>query len=118
MEREYQEILPGQEKAVFRAVENTCELCSDYYPSDSLEVHRIDGAPALQESDDPSLCILVVCRQCHHHIHSLPVPESDQRAIVSHRSFYRRRDLRKALGYRDKPYIAPDDTDLSTIRPG
>jgi len=64
---------------------------------------------------DPSTRILVVCQICHHHIHRLPMRVRDQRAIVSRRSFFIRRDIRRVLRYTPKPYLPPDDTDLSQM---
>ena len=39
----------------------------------------------------------------------------DQRAIVSRRSFFVRRDIRRVLRYTPKPYLPPDDADLSQM---
>jgi hypothetical protein len=60
---------------------------------------------------DPSTRILVVCQHCHDHIHRLPLPVQQQRAIVARRSFYARQDIRKVLGYKPKPYAPPDPAD-------
>ena len=56
---------------------------------------------------------LVVCTDCHAHIHALPVPVARQRKIVRNRSFFARRDLRKILGYIPKHYEPPQSVDPS-----
>jgi|GEM_PF-1193548 len=116
-EPECPELPPTEELAVKLAVENTCELCRKYTSPSSLELHRVSRRMYREMVRDPSTRILVVCHLCHCHIHRLPVRVKDQRAIVSRRSFFVRWDLRKILGYREPAYIAPDDTDLSQVRP-
>jgi len=108
-------LTPAQEKGLMRAVEGNCELCSEYYAFPFLEIHRISRRRYREMIRDPSARILVVCRLCHDHIHHLPVRVKDQRAIVAHRSFFIRRDLRRILGYRPKPYSPPEDLDVSQI---
>jgi hypothetical protein len=104
-----------KEENLKTAVENTCELCHDYYPPSLLEIHVISRRPTKEMKRDPSTRILVVCELCHTHIHTLPVPVAKQRAVVKNRSFYVRQDIRKILGYMPKPYQAPDDIDLYVI---
>jgi len=111
----YMSITPVQEEKLKIAVENICELCHDYHPSLFLEIHIISRLPTKEMKHDPSTRILVVCQLCHSHIHRLPVSIGKQRALVKHRSFYIRRDLRKILGYVPKPYRAPDDINLYVI---
>ncbi|MEN6611397.1 MAG: hypothetical protein ABFC24_11185 [Methanoregulaceae archaeon] len=106
-----------QVREIKRAVESTCELCHEYSALSTLEIHRVSSRLYREMIRDPSTRILVVCPSCHCHIHRLPVRVRDQRAIISLRSFFVRRDLRKILGYREKTYMAPDDTDLSQIHP-
>lgn len=101
-----------QEKNIKRAVEGTCELCSEYFAFQFLEIHRISRRLYREMVRDPSTRILVVCRICHQHIHRLPMRVRDQRAIVSRRSFFIRRDIRRVLRYTPKPYLPPDDADL------
>ena len=108
-------IPPVQEKKLKIAVENTCELCHDYYPSLFLEIHSISRNPTKEMKHDPSTCILIVCQSCHAHIHRLPVSIAKQRALVKNRSFYIRRDIRRILGYMPKPYPAPDNISLYVI---
>ena len=72
-------ITPIQEEKLKIAVENTCELCHDYYPSLFLEIHRISGHPTKEMKYDPSTRILMVCKTCHAHIHQLPVSIQKQR---------------------------------------
>jgi hypothetical protein len=110
-EHEYPGLTGLQEKALKNAVEGTCELCSAYCAFPLLEIHRISRRLYREMIHDPSTRILVVCHDCHHHIHHLPLRVKDQRKIVSRRSFFTRRDLRRALGYRPKPYKPPDSTD-------
>jgi hypothetical protein len=104
-----------QEEKLKIAVENTCELCHEYYPSLFLEIHLISRHPTKEMKHDPSTRILLVCQSCHVHIHQLPVTIAKQRALVKHRSFYIRRDIRRILGYVPKPYRAPDDINLYVI---
>ncbi len=108
-------ITPIQEKKLKNAVENTCELCHGYFPSLFLEIHSISRHPTKEMKHDPSTRILIVCQMCHAHIHQLPVSIGKQRAMVKHRSFYIRRDIRRILGYVPKPYRAPDDIDLYVV---
>jgi hypothetical protein len=104
-----------QEQKLKIAVENTCELCHDYYPSLFLEIHTISRHPTKEMKHDPSTRILIVCQSCHSHVHRLPVSIGKQRALVKNRSFYIRRDLRRILGYVPKPYRAPDDINFYVI---
>ena len=105
----------AQEKKIKLAAEGTCELCSEYFALQFLEIHRISRRRYREMVRDPSARILVVCRLCHHHIHRLPMRVKDQRAIVSRRSFFVRQDIRRILGYKPKPYSPPDDTYVSEI---
>jgi len=114
-EAEYPGLTPVQEKKLKLAVEANCELCSEYFAPAFLEVHRISRRLYREMMRDPSTRILVVCHQCHDHIHRLPVLVRDQRAIVSRRSFFVRRDIQKILGYRPRPYTPPDNPDLSLM---
>ena len=104
-----------QEEKLKIAVENTCELCHDYYPSAFLEIHVISRYTTKAMKHDPSTRILIVCQSCHAHIHRLPVSIGKQRALVKNRSFYIRRDVRRILGYVPKPYHAPNDINLYVI---
>jgi hypothetical protein len=104
-----------KEESLKTAVENTCELCHDYFPSSLLAVHLISRRLTKEMKRDPSTGILVVCGLCHAHIHRLPVSVVKQRALVRNRSFYIRRDVRRIMGYIPKPYQAPDDIDLFVI---
>lgn len=104
-----------QERRVKLAVEQRCEFCSEYFDIASLEIHRISRRLYREMARDPSARILVVCRLCHDHIHRLPARVKDQRAIVSRRSFFIRRDIRRALGYKPKPYSPPDDADAAQM---
>jgi len=104
-----------QEKKLKRAVENTCELCHEYFSPEFLEVHRISRRLYKEMSRDQSTRVLIVCQSCHTHIHTLPLPVGKQREIVKRRSFFIRRDMRRVLGYIPKPYRAPDDINLYVI---
>jgi len=104
-----------EEEKLKTAVENTCELCHEYYPSLFLEIHLISRHPSKEMKHDPSTRILIVCQPCHAHIHQLPVSIGKQRGLVKHRSFYVRRDIRRILGYVPKPYFAPDDINLYVV---
>jgi len=108
-------LTPLQEENLKTAVENTCELCHEYFPSSLLDIHLISRRPTKEMKRDPSTRILVVCGLCHAHIHRLPVPTAKQRSLVKNRLFYIRRDMRKIVGYTPKPYQAPDDIDLYVI---
>jgi hypothetical protein len=112
---EYPDLSPVQERKLKLAVEGNCELCSEYFALSFLEVHRISRRQYREMVRDPSTRVLVVCRLCHDHIHRLPVPVKQQRAIVSRRSFFIRRDIRKALGYQPKPYTPPDNPDFAQM---
>jgi hypothetical protein len=112
---EYPGLTRVQEKKLKLAVEGSCELCSEYFALPFLEIHRISRRLYREMVRDPSARILVVCRLCHDHIHRLPMRVKDQRAIVFHRSFFVRQDIRRILGYKPKPYSPPDDTDLSQM---
>jgi hypothetical protein len=108
-------ITAGQEDKIRIAAESTCELCREYRPLPLLEIHVITKRKNAEMKRDPSLQILVVCADCHRHIHVLPVPVSKQRGIVRKRSFYIRRDIRRIMGYMPKPYEPPENIDLSQI---
>jgi hypothetical protein len=108
-------ITPMQEEKLKNAIENTCELCHEYYPSAFLELHLISRRSYKEMKHDQSTRILIVCQSCHAHIHHLPLSIGRQRAIVKGRSFFSRRDLRRILGYVPKPYQAPDDINLYVI---
>ncbi|MGB9175111.1 MAG: hypothetical protein WCB46_00045 [Methanoregula sp.] len=112
---EYPGLTPVQEKKLKLAVEGSCELCSEYFAFQFLEIHRISRRLFREMVRDPSARILVVCHLCHHHIHRLPVRVKEQRAIVSRRSFFVRQDIRTILGYTPKPYSPPEDTDVSPM---
>ena len=105
----------AQERKIKTAVEGNCELCSGYFAFPFLEVHRISRRLYREMVRDASTRVLVVCQLCHDHIHRLPVPVKQQRAIVSSRSFYIRRDIRRALGYRPKSYTPPDNSDHAVM---
>jgi len=106
-------VTPLQEQKLKIALENTCELCREYFPSPFLELHRISRRNYREMSRDASTRFLGVCTDCHAHIHALPVPVARQRQIVRNRSFFVRKDLRKILGYVPKPYIPPQSVDPS-----
>lgn len=106
---------PVLEKKLKIAVEQTCELCHEYRPMTSLEIHIISRRRYKEMVRDPSARILIVCQSCHDHIHQLPVPVGKQRALVKARSFFIRRDLRRILGYEPKPYVAPNDINIALI---
>jgi hypothetical protein len=108
-------INPVQEKKLKKAVENTCELCHEYFSPEFLELHLIYHRSCKEMTRDPSTRILVVCQPCHTHIHALPLPAGRQLEIVRRRSFFIRKDLRRVLGYVPKPYQAPDDINLYVI---
>ena len=108
-------LTPAQEKRLKTAVEGNCEICSEYYALQFLEIHRISRRRYREMIRDPSTRILVVCRLCHDHIHRLPMKVRDQRAVAAGRSFFIRRDLRRILGYRPKPYSPPENLDVSQI---
>ncbi len=106
-------LTPLQEDGLKTALENTCELCHGYFPSSSLELHRISRRNYREMNRDASTRFLVVCTDCHAHIHALPVPVARQRKIVRNRSFFSQRDLRKILGYVPKRYEPPQSVDPS-----
>ncbi len=112
---EYPGLTHEQEEKLKLAVEGTCELCTEYFALQFLEIHRISRRLYREMVRDPSARILVVCHLCHRHIHRLPVRVKDQRAIASRRSFFVRQDLRQILGYAPKPYSPPDTTYLSEV---
>ena len=114
-ETEYSGLTPEQERKLKIAVEESCELCSEYFALPFLEIHRISRRLYREMVRDPSARILVVCHLCHRHIHRLPVRVKDQRAIVSGRSFFVRQEIRKILGYVPRPYSPPDDTEASQM---
>jgi hypothetical protein len=112
---EYSGLTPDQEREVKRAVEGTCELCTEYFAFPLLEIHRISRKIYREMERDPSKRILVVCGPCHQHIHRLPVHVKDQRAIVDSRPFYIRQGIRKALGYKPKPYSPPRESSIPAM---
>ena len=114
-ESEYPGLTTVQEKKLKLAVEGNCELCSEYFGLPFLEIHRISRRLYREMVRDPSARILVVCHHCHQHIHRLPMRVKDQRAVVSRRSFFVRRDIRTVLGYTPKPYSPPGDIDVAQM---
>jgi len=112
---EYAGLTPAQERKIKIAVEGKCELCSEYSALPFLEIHRISRRTYREMVRDPSTRIIVVCQHCHDHIHRLPLPVQQQRAIVSRRSFYSRQDIRQVLGYKPKPYTPPDPPDSALM---
>ena len=112
---EYPGLTRDEEKKLKLAVEQCCELCSEYFALPFLGIHRISRHLYREMVRDPSTRLLVVCHLCHHHIHRLPVRVKDQRAIVSRRSFFVRQDIRTILGYTPKPYSPPRDACVSQV---
>jgi len=105
----------AQENKCKIAVENTCELCHDYFPAPLLCLHLISWRIYREMARDPSTRILVVCELCHETIHALPVTAKKQRAMVARRTFFIRRDLRRVLGYKPAPYVAPASVDIAQV---
>ena len=105
----------AQEKKCTIALENTCELCHDYFPTPLLCLHLISRRIYREMAHDPSTRILVVCELCHEAIHTLPVTVKKQRAMVAKRTFFIRRDLRRVLGYKPAPYVAPASVDIAQV---
>jgi len=112
---EYSGLTGQQENALKTAVEGTCELCREYRPFPFLEIHQVSNRLYREMISDPSTRILIVCRECHRHIHKLPVRIKEQRKIVLRRSFFIRRDLRRALGYLPKTCTPPRNTESIEI---
>ena len=110
---ELHDLRPEKRIRVIIAAESTCELCREYTPVSLLELHRIPGSPKTRNGDDPQKSILVLCCACHEHVHVLPLSRKRQRTIVRKRGFEVRRDMRKVLGYKPKPYLPPDNIDLA-----
>jgi len=106
---------PEEERRLKAAVESSCEICGAYTPLSFLEVHLISRRRTKAEEKDPSRRILVVCPCCHGKLHTIPVTKKVQRALVSQRDFFIRRDLRIVLGYTPPPYRPPEDQDLGEI---
>jgi hypothetical protein len=110
-------ISPRKVQQIKIAVEDTCELCREYTPVPSLELH---GIPSGQEPKKPQpkereRNILVVCSPCHRHIHELPVPEKKLRGLIEKRPFWVRKEILCALGYVPKHYSPPDDVDIARV---
>lgn len=105
----------AQEMKCKTAVENTCELCHDYFPASLLRLHLISRRIYREMAHDPSTRVLVVCGLCHEVIHTQPVTVKKQRAIVAKRTFFIRRDLRRVLGYKPAPYMAPASVDIAQV---
>ncbi|HVP97606.1 hypothetical protein [Methanoregula sp.] len=112
---EYPGLTAAQEKNAKRAVEGTCELCSEYFALPLLLIHRISRRLYREMVRDPSTRILVVCGPCHEHIHRLPMRVKDQREIVRRRPYVVRQDLRRALGYIPRPYSPPKTASTSEM---
>jgi len=106
---------PEEERQLKKAVESTCEVCGSYTPLSFLEIHLISRRRTKAVMRDPSLRILVVCRDCHTRPHTIPVSVKMQRAVAGSRNFFVRKDLRKVLGYIPAPYRPPEDQDLGEI---
>ena len=87
----------------------------EYFAFQFLEIHRISRRLYREMVRDPSTRILVVCHHCHQHIHRLPMRVKDQRAVVSRRSFFVRKDIRTVLGYTPKPYSPPGNMDVAQM---
>lgn len=112
---ELRAISPEHRKRVILAAESTCELCGEYLPVQCLELHRIPGSQKMGVANDPQRGLLVLCHPCHVLVHSLPLPRERQRVLVGKRDFYCRRDMRRILGYRQKPYRPPEETDWERL---
>ena len=52
---------PVLEKKLKIAVEQTCELCHEYFPISFLEIHTISRRTYKEMVRDPSARILIVC---------------------------------------------------------
>ena len=109
------EMGPVRERNVKRSVGLACELCGGAYPADLLEIHllpgggnRADPGPDLQRE------ILVLCARCHREIHGLGIPRADQKTLVRSRAAGVRREIRKILGHRPRPYVPPE-ADLASV---
>lgn len=105
------------EERIKRAVECTCELCCEYKPVSLLTLHGI--TPGAREPDpnpkDRERNILVVCTDCHRHIHRLPVAKKKLKALIARRRFMKRKEILRALGYIPKPVSPPEDQDFARI---
>ena len=104
-----------EEKKIKIIVDGTCEVCGILTSPDELEIHLISHRRTREDRRDPSLRILVACRNCHGLIHTIPIPKKSQRIISKSRDFFVRRDIRKLLGYIPAPYSPPETIDLAQI---
>jgi len=111
-------LTPGQERAIKLAVESSCEICSTYSSPDLLVLHLISKRKYREMVRDPSTRFLVVCADCHDKIHRPRIRVKDLRTVVACRSFFVRQDLRRALGYRPRPYTAPGPSGSDEIGDG
>ncbi|HZD43157.1 MAG TPA: hypothetical protein VE134_03790 [Methanomicrobiales archaeon] len=94
-----------------------CELCHEYYPLRSMEIHYLPQDNEDQEDMYRNFqdYILIVCPLCHLHIHELPVPLAEQQKRVKRRPQIVRELMRDILGCPPKIYIPPETTDLSSL---
>ena len=107
-ERECPGLGPEQEEGLKLAAEETCELCHGYFAPAFLTIHRISRRTYREMRRDPAARVLVLCHDCHRHVHALPLLMKEQRKIVARRSFYTRQEMRRVLGYRPPAYRAPE----------
>lgn len=95
-------------------VGSRCELCREIIPLQNLVVHAVP-APSAGEAPDPRKRFLILCHDCHCHVHDLPVTPERQMEWVKRRSFPTKRMLRKILGYSPEVYLGTDITDLAAL---
>ena len=96
-------------------LDGRCEWCDESFPLSHFVLHLINPEKGMPVSPDPQKSFLLLCRQCHADLHTIPLPHHLQKDLVKRRS----RDVRKALqtlfNYIPKPYHPPDNFDMVEI---
>jgi hypothetical protein len=107
---------PVKAKRVKLAAGARCEICDGEFPLSILEIHLIlqEGGRRTRGGPDLQREILILCPACHREIHTYRIPRADQKILVRSRQPGVRREMRRILGYKPKPY-SPPEVDLAAV---
>jgi hypothetical protein len=96
-------------------LDGRCEWCDELSPLSHLVLHEIVPEQGMSVSPDPQKRFLLLCRQCHTDLHTIPLPHHLQKDLVRRRSRNVRKALRTFLNYIPEPYHPPENFDMAEI---
>jgi hypothetical protein len=107
---------PVKAKRVKLAAGSRCEICDGEFRLSILEIHLVprEGGRSASAGPDLQREILILCPACHREIHAFRIPRADQKILVRSRPSGVRREMRRVLGYKPKPY-SPPEVDLAVV---